>query len=396
MISVAAAKKIIRERVSALSPRRMAVAGTLGLVLAEDVFAATGIPGFPQSSMDGYAFAFDDWQAGKKLPLSGMIAAGDSSHALLQPGTAVRIFTGAALPPGADTVVMQEKTSIDNDGLSIADDRLEKGMFVRPEGAEIKKGELALPERTLLTPAAIGFLASLGITEVLVYPRPVVSIVVTGDELQEPGKPLVYGQVYEANSFSLRAALQQSGIHTIQVFKVRDDLALLTETLKQAMLQADLVFLTGGISVGEFDFVLQASIDNGIEKLFHKIKQRPAKPLFFGKKEAVYVFGLPGNPASGLTSFYEYAFAAIGIMCGRRNHDLQMQMIPLKQPFRKPAGLTHFLKGWYDGKTVSVLDAQESYRLSSFAKANCLVQINEDITQCAAGELVEIHLLPVC
>jgi len=395
MISVAEAKKIIRGHTLPLPPKKMQLQNAFGLVLAEDVFAATTIPGFPQSSMDGYAFAFDDWQADKKLPLSGVIAAGDSSKELLQPGTAVRIFTGAALPAGADTVVMQEKTSVDNNELTIADHRLEKGMFVRPEGAEIKKGELALASGSLLTPAAIGFLTSIGITEVLVYPMPTVSIIVTGDELQEPGQPLAYGQVYEANSFSLRAALQQLGIGTLKVFRVKDDLALLTETMKQAMQQTELVFLTGGISVGDFDFVLRASVDNGVEKLFHTIKQRPAKPLFFGKKDTVYIFGLPGNPASGLTSFYEYAVPAISIMCGR-NHDLQILMVPLKQPFKKPAGLTHFLKGWYDGKMVSVLDAQESYRLSSFAKANCLIQIDEHITECAAEELVEIHLLTGC
>jgi len=395
MISVSEAKKIIRAHVLPLVPKKMLLTNAAGLVLAEDVFAATTIPGFPQSSMDGYAFAFTDWQATKKLPLSGVIAAGDNSLATLQPGTAVRIFTGAALPSGADTVVMQEKTSIANNEMTIADDRLEKGMFVRPEGAEIKKGELALSSGSLLTPAAIGFLTSIGITEVPVYPMPTVSIIVTGDELQEPGKPLGYGQVYEANSFSLSAALQQMGIQNIKVFRVRDDLALLTEMLKQAMEETGLVFLTGGISVGDFDFVLQACINNGIEQLFHKIKQRPAKPLFFGSKGSVYIFGLPGNPASGLTSFYEYAVPAISIMCGR-NHDLKTMMAPLKQPFKKPAGLTHFLKGWYDGKTVNVLDAQESYRLSSFAKANCLIQVDEDITQCAAEDLVEIHLLPGC
>jgi len=393
MISVTEAKKIIQEQVSCLAPEMAAVQDAHGLVLAADVFAATTVPGFPQSSMDGYAFKFDDWSPGKKIALSGIIAAGDNSRAMLQQGTAVRIFTGAAVPAGADTVVMQEKTVIEQNELLINDERLEKGMFVRPEGTEIKKGQLALSAGSLLTPGAIAFLVGIGITEVLVQPLPRVSIVVTGDELQEPGKPLQYGQVYEANSFALSAALRQLGIQQINVFKVKDDLALLTSVMKQAMQETDLLFLTGGISVGDFDFVLQASIDNGVEKLFHKIRQRPAKPLFFGRKDGVYVFGLPGNPASGLVSFYEYALPAIGNMCGR-DCSLQTVEAPLENPFKKPAGLTHFLKGWYNGITVNVLDAQESYRLSSFAKANCLVQIEEDSTAHAAGELVEIHLLP--
>ena len=393
MISVTEAKKIIQEQVSCLAPEMAAVQDAHGLVLAADVFAATTVPGFPQSSMDGYAFKFDDWSPGKKIALSGIIAAGDNSRAMLQQGTAVRIFTGAAVPAGADTVVMQEKTVIEQNELLINDERLEKGMFVRPEGTEIKKGQLALSAGSLLTPGAIAFLVGIGITEVLVQPLPRVSIVVTGDELQEPGKPLQYGQVYEANSFALSAALRQLGIQQINVFKVKDDLALLTSVMKQAMQETDLLFLTGGISVGDFDFVLQASIDNGVEKLFHKIRQRPAKPLFFGRKDGVYVFGLPGNPASGLVSFYEYALPAIGNMCGR-DCSLQTVEAPLENPFKKPAGLTHFLKGWYNGITVNVLDAQESYRLSSFAKANCLVQIEEDSTAHAAGALVETHLLP--
>jgi molybdopterin molybdotransferase len=393
MISVAEAKKIIRENTVALPPRKIPLQQAVGLVLAEDVFAVTTIPAFPQSSMDGYALSFNDRQSNKKLKISGIIAAGSADNSVLQSGNAVRIFTGAAVPPGADTVVMQEKTKVENGELIIEDDRLVQGANVRPAGAEIKAAERALKKNSLLTPAAIGFLTAIGITEVLVYPTPSVSIIVTGDELQEPGMPLQYGQVYEANSFALKAALQQLHIPGIKVHRAADNLEILTEVLRQAIQESDVVFLTGGISVGDFDFVLQATINNGVQKLFHTIKQRPAKPLYFGKKENKYVFGLPGNPASGLTSFYEYAAPALGIM-SKRNYYLETLMVPLQQAFKKPAGLTHFLKGWYDGETVAVLNAQESYRLSSFAKANCLIQVNEDTTVCAEGELIEIHLLP--
>ncbi|MEP7277151.1 MAG: gephyrin-like molybdotransferase Glp [Bacteroidota bacterium] len=393
MISVAEAKRITREHVQALPPRRLSLQDASGMVLAEAVFAASSIPGFRQSSMDGYAFSFDDWQPNKKLTIKGIVAAGGTGDTLLQPGNAVRIFTGAALPPGADTVVIQEKTTVDNGQLRIEDDRLQRGMHVRAEGAEIKKGALALAKDSLLTPAAIGFLTAMGTTQVLVYPRPAVSIVVTGNELQEPGMPLQYGQVYEANSVSLKAALQQLNISPVKVYRAKDNLNELTTVLGTALEESDLVFLTGGISVGDYDFVLQATINNGVEQLFHKIKQRPAKPLYFGKKNGKYIFGLPGNPASGLISFYEYAAPVIGILC-KRNFNLESLQAPLEQAFKKPAGLTHFLKGWYNGKTVAVLDAQESYRLSSFAKANCLIQVDEDATACAAGALVEIHRLP--
>lgn len=393
MISVAEAKKIIRENTAALTPQKLLLQQAAGLVLAEDVFAVTTVPGFPQSSMDGYAILYESWEANKKLLITGVVAAGHNNNTRLLPGNAVRIFTGAPVPAGADTVVMQEKTTVTDNELTIDDNCLEPGANIRAEGAEIKTGELALTKNSLLTPAAIGFLTAIGITEVLVYPNPAISIIITGDELQQPGKILQYGQVYESNSGSLKAALQQLYIFNVRLHWVKDNLQMLTETMKQAMQESDVIFLTGGISVGDFDFVLQASINNGVQKLFHKIKQRPAKPLYFGKKDNIYVFGLPGNPASVLVSFYEYAVPALGAMT-KRNHHLQRLKVPLEQAFKKPAGLTHFLKGWYDGKTVAVQDGQESYRLGSFARCNCLIQVDEDTTTCAVGELMEIHLLP--
>ena len=159
------------------------------------------------------------------------------------------------------------------------------------------------------------------------------------------------------------------------------------------MQQSDLVLLAGGISAGDYDFVLQAATNCSVNKLFHKIKQRPGKPLYFGKKENKLVFGLPGNPSSVLTCFYEYVMLALEILT-KRNLSLQKIKAPLFKPFRKTALLTQFLKGFYNGTSVTVLDAQESYRLSSFAKANCLVKIDEEVMECKEGEKAEIHLLP--
>lgn len=393
MISVTVAKNIIQHNVEPMLFRRILLKQAAGLVTTEDIHAPVDIPPFFQSSMDGYAFLFSAWQKEEKLEVNGMVAAGDQRKLVLEPGKAIRIFTGAALPAGADTVVMQEKTKLEDGKLIIEDELLKQGSNVRSEGAEIRQGQLALPKGTILTPAAIGFLASLGITALAVHPRPTVNIIVTGDELQEPGTRLLHGQVYESNSLTLKAALQQIGIHDVTVLKAKDDLLLLTKVLKEALEQSDMVLLTGGISVGDYDHVLQATVNNGVQKLFHKIKQRPAKPLYFGKKDDKYVFGLPGNPASGLMAFYEYVIPALGIM-NNTGYQLQVVTAALLHPFKKAAGLTHFLKGYYDGKTADVLDAQESFRLSSFARANCLVRIDENVTECRKGEMVEIHLLP--
>jgi len=393
MISVKEAKKIISENASSLEPVNLSLQESAGLILAEDVYASMDIPAFPQSSMDGYAFSFEGWKQHKKLKITGEVAAGSNETSTLVPGNAVRIFTGAAVPAGADTVIMQEKTQVENGELKIEDETLQQGNSVRLKGSEIKAGELALGKESVLSPAAIGFLAGIGIADVKVYPNPSITIVITGNELQQPGEPLQLGQVYESNSFALKAVLQQLHIENIQILYATDKPEIITGSLKKALEQSDVVLLTGGISVGDYDFVLQAATECGVEKLFHKIKQRPGKPLYFGKRGSNLVFGLPGNPSSVLTCFYQYVIPAL-MKLSKREIGLITIKVPLAKVFQKNTGLTHFLKGFYDGKTVAPLDAQESYRLSSFAKANCLIQIDEDITSLKEGELVNVYLLP--
>src|SRR6187401_556673 len=393
MISVIDAKKIISENVSSLEPVTLLLQGSVGLILAEDVYASMDIPAFPQSSMDGYAFSFEGWKNNKRLKIAGEVAAGTKETVTVDPKNAVRIFTGAAVPAGADTVIMQEKVQIENGELKIEDETIQQGNSVRLKGSEIKAGELALEKESVLSPAAIGFLAGIGITEVKVYPNPSITIVITGNELQQPGEPLQLGQVYESNSFALKAVLQQLHIESIQILYALDKPEIITDTLKKALEQSDVVLLTGGISVGDYDFVLQAATECGVEKLFHKIKQRPGKPLYFGKKGNKLVFGLPGNPSSVLTCFYQYVIPVLERV-SKRKIGLKTIKAPLAKPFQKNTSLTHFLKGFYDGETVASLDAQESYRLSSFAKANCLIQVDEDATTLKEGELVDVYLLP--
>ena len=178
----------------------------------------------------------------------------------------------------------------------------------------------------------------------------------------------------------------------MKILYAEDELNFLKEQLEKALQQSDIVLLTGGISVGDYDFVLEASRLCGVETIFHKIKQRPGKPLFFGKKSEKLVFGLPGNPSSVLTCFYEYVVPAIRKIKGDETI-AEPIYATLEKNIQKSETLTCFLKGLFNGKTVTPLDAQESYRLSSFAKANCLIQINEGINKCDAGEIVEIHLI---
>lgn len=392
MISIHEAKQLIREHCKALPPKLLQLSEAAGCTLAENIFAPFDIPAFPQSSMDGYAFSYSSFREQGKLELYGEIAAGTTKRIELPSGKCVRIFTGAPVPPGADTVVMQEKCRIEADELIIDDPALTLGDNVRVPGSEIGKAALALEKGSLLTPAAIGFLAGIGITEASVYPAPVVSLIVTGNELLSPGEPLAYGQVYESNSLTLRTVLNQSGIQLAELYRVEDQLEALTKTLEHALESSDIVLLTGGISVGDYDFTLKATTNCGARTIFHKIKQKPGKPILFAKKDDKLVFGLPGNPASVLTCYYEYVLEALSVL-QQKNMTLPARTARLNKPVKKPAGITHFLKGYYRNDEVELLAGQESYKLNSFAIANCLIVLEEEVTQRDAGDLTEIHII---
>lgn len=391
MISVHSALELITKHVKALPLAVMQLEKANGLVLAEDIHAPENVPAFPQSSMDGYAFAFDDNRSDYKLV--GEIAAGSKQTFELKQGEAVRIFTGAAVPLAADTVLMQEKALVEIDKLTVTDENLNKGTNLRSIGSEIKKGTKALEKGTVLRPATIGFLASMGIAKVKVQPNPRVGILVTGNELRLPGEDLEYGQVFESNSFTLQSALNQMNIDNVTIYRSGDNLNQLQTLLSQILEVNDLVLISGGVSVGDYDFTMNAFEKCDVNAVFHKIKQKPGKPLLFGTKADKVIFGLPGNPASVLTCFYEYVLPAIGIMT-MRNVTLQTKKMILTQEYQKQAGMTHFLKALSKDDLVALETGQESYKLSSFANANCLAIIPENISKIESGQEIEVHLFP--
>jgi molybdopterin molybdotransferase len=390
MISPAEAKQLIVQNSNPLNTCIVPLQQAAGLVIAKDIYAPVNIPAFSQSGMDGYAIAFSS--LGTPITMAGEQAAGSNEQTMVKPGTAVRIFTGAVVPDGADTVVVQEKSKVVDGLLHIEDEHLKQGDNVRPPGSEITKDALALAAGTMLSPPAIGFLAGMGIASVEVIPTPRVSIIVTGNELQQPGTIPQFGKVYESNSFALMAVLKQLHITNVAIHQSADDIETLTRILNEAIETSDIILMTGGVSVGDYDFTVTASEKCGIEKIFHKIKQKPGKPLFFGKKENLLFFGLPGNPASVLTCFYEYVIPALEKLTTKKLN-LEVKQVSLSTSYKKPAGITHFLKGIFDGQRVHLPPGQESYKLNSFARANCLVVIPETITAVEAGENVEIHLL---
>ena len=410
LISVDEAKALIKDRVVALAPSRMLLRDALGLRLAEDIFSPVSMPGFAQSAMDGYAFSWAGYQQFGALQIVGEVAAGAAEAGPRPaPNQAVRIFTGAPVPEGFDTVVMQEKVRVDDGLLYVEDAALVQGRNVRLVGSEIVQGALAMEAGTQITPAAVGFLASLGLTHVRVIPSPRIALIVTGDELQTPGAPLSFGQVYESNSQLLQMALQWLRFSQVKIHYAKDDLSSLTETLAAAAQVSDLVLLTGGVSVGDYDFVPKAAAAAGVEPVFHKIKQKPGKPLFFGVREDAHaksdlgsanqavVFGLPGNPASVLTCFYQYVTLALEKLTGTRVSPVGCRA-QLQSDYQKPAGLTHFLKADLRAPeheqataTVYLMGAQESFRLSSFAVSNAIIEIPAETTTVEKGDWVTVY-----
>lgn len=374
MIQVDQALSIIAQNSCKMPIRKIEVAKSLGFILAEAIYSPMDMPPFRQSAMDGYAFAYSELQHFNVVSTS---QAGDFSNKKIKKEEAIRIFTGAYVPDNLDTVVMQEHTAFANQTVEITK-MPQQFANVRNKGEQIKENELVLEKNTQINPAAIGFLACLGITEITVYAKPKVAIVVTGNELVKVGKKLAQGKIYESNSIMLQAALQGIGIKKMETFRVKDSLKATKKLLKYCLSAFDVVLVSGGISVGDYDFVKEALLSNGVEELFYKINQKPGKPLFFGKKDQTIVFALPGNPASTLTSFYIYVHPALKINMGFEAVHLPKTKRKITAQFENTSGKTLFLKGFYDDEKVTVLESQSSAMLNTFATANALICLPYD------------------
>lgn len=390
MITVSEAKELVRKHSTSKNIVEIVLSEANGFVLAKPVYAEIDTPPFNQSAMDGYAFAFDSWDKKSILLLKGEVQAGNYSTDILKPNEAIRIYTGAPVPQGADTVVMQEKITVHENSIQIHDTEIAIGANVRLKGSQTPKGAMALPSETLLTPGAISYLASMGTYKVHVYSKPSVSIIVTGKELAASGDKIIDGKIYESNSYGLVAALQQLGIKAASVNTVDDDLELITKCIS-SQLNSDILILTGGVSVGDYDLVPAALEKCGVQKVFHKVKQKPGKPLYFGKHNETLVFGLPGNPAAALTCFYEYIVPAISSFT--QNKYFKTLQLPLANNYKKKTGLTHFLKGKTFNNEVELLEGQASYLMNSFALANCIVELNEEKEEFLKGELVDLMMI---
>lgn len=392
MISVNDALHILHTHTSSLKDHKcISVIDALGSTLSEDVMSSINMPPFKQSAVDGYALCLHNELNYK---IMGEVKAGDDYHPTLKTGEALRIFTGAPVPDTANAVIMQEKTSIDGKTLHL-DGAVNLNQNIRPLGEQTKKGDVALKKGTRLTAAGIAFLTSLGITEVNIFKKPTIAVIVTGNELVPAGQPLNYGQIYESNATMLVAALKSLGHTNTTTYKVADHYQSTVNILQEAIAKNDVVLVSGGISVGDYDFVGSALQELQVEQLFYKVKQKPGKPLFFGKKGSKYIFALPGNPAASLSCFYIYVYPTLQRLSGETNFKLTKAKAKSTLAYTKKGERALFLKAILDNEKVTILEGQNSSMLHTFAIANALVYIPEDGFDIKINDDLEVIVLPV-
>jgi molybdopterin molybdotransferase len=388
MISVSDAKMILKKNISPLPSTVISIAEAIGFVLSHDIESGVDVPSFTNSSMDGYAFQYTEDRRSYKVTQS--VQAGEISRTYLQTGEAARIFTGAALPPGADTVVQQELVKAVEDSIEFDQGCVSKGANVRLRGAQCSAGDVVVKKGSVVTPGLVGLSASLGIKSVQVYSPPSVGIIITGNELVEPGEFLPAGKIYNSNEPALLAYLGLLRIRNVESFRARDDRQELKKTLEHCLAKFDAVIITGGISVGDYDFVEAVLSESGAEILFHGVKQKPGKPMCAGRYEGKIVFALPGNPASVITCFNQYVKPGLLGMMGHANSFCEDSIIPLANEWQKKAGLTQILKGRIDSGKVNILAGQDSFNLLPFNEADCFVILDEEKEFFQAGTEVRI------
>ena len=363
----------------------------LGRVLAEDIVPRINVPAHDNSAMDGYAIRFSDVE--KPLKEIGTALAGKPFHGQLGAGECVRIMTGAVMPPGADTVVIQEVVKKQGDRITIPPGQ-KKAQNVRYAGEDLKVGTAVLRSGKQLKPADVGLIASLGIGEVRVKRKLRVAFFATGDELASIGQPLKEGEVYDSNRYTVHGMLARLGVEAIDMGVVRDNPADLEAAFRKAS-SADAVITTGGVSVGEADFIKQMMAKLG-EVLFWKIAMRPGRPMAFGKIGDAFLFGLPGNPVAVMVTFYQFVRDALLHMSGREDAPIPLLKAVSAESLRKVPGRTEYQRGILFKEQgewkVRTTGQQGSGVLRSMSEANCFIVLEHERGQVKAGEAVSVQL----
>jgi molybdopterin molybdotransferase len=394
--------------ITPLAPTELGLGDAGGLVLAEDVSAATSLPSFDNSGMDGYAVRVEDVAAASEenpvaLPVTAEVAAGDTGAYALQPGTSIKIMTGAMLPRGAEAVVPVEWTDGGRARVSIRA-RAEYGNAIRLAGEDAKAGQVLVTAGTRLRPMHVAVIAAAGRGSVLVRPRPRVVVLSTGNELAEPGTPVVPGRIWDSNSFMLAAAAREAGCLASRQVALPDHPDEVLPAIEDQLARADLMITTGGVSMGGEHDVVKAALQRLGTVRFRKVAMQPGMPQGFGTiappapapGDRVPIFTLPGNPVSAYVSFQVFARPAIGALQGDDGLGLEKISAELTGPVRSPAGRRSYLRGVLDRTRglIAPLTGQGSHQVATLGKANALVIVPAGVVQMSEGDTAEVLVLP--
>ena len=390
-----------RERMlSNVSPvvgiERLAIRDSLDRILAEDVISPINVPSYPNSAMDGYAVVATDLPTDGEqiLNMIGSSFAGIPFEGNVKTGECIRIMTGAQMPEGADTVIMQEHVRAEGNAITIGPGHC-AGQNVRHIGEDITAGKSVLAAGKKIGPAELGLLASLGTPEVSVCRKLRVVFFSTGDELRSVGEPLGEGQIYDSNRYTLFGMLKRLHVDVVDMDVIPDKREAVEKAFLDAASIGDAIITSGGVSVGEADFVKETLANLGSVD-FWKINMKPGKPLAFGKVNQAAFFGLPGNPVSVMATFYQFALPALKAMMGQTQTDPVIVKVPCKSMLKKRPGRTDFQRGVlsYDDKGQMVVDGsgmQASHILSGMSKANCFIILPLESGNVETGTLVDVQ-----
>ncbi len=393
-MSVSQARQFIQQFLSpVIEAESMPIMQSLGRVLAADIISPSNVPNHNNSAMDGFAFKFSANL--KTLNIIGTAFAGKAFAGAVKAGECVKIMTGAVIPAGADTVMMQERIAVKSDRITLLDEP-KLGANVRLAGEDLKIGQTVLAKGHVMKPADLGLVASLGIGEISVFRPLKVAFFSTGDELVSVGKKLEDGQIYDSNRYTLFGMLSRLGVVISDLGVVPDKPDLLEATLLKAASENDVVITSGGVSVGEADFMKGLLVKHG-QVLFWKINMKPGRPLAYGKVGNSHYFGLPGNPVSAMVTFYQFVREALICLMGSTAKPLPMFKVECVQAIKKATGRTEFQRGilFEENGTwkVKPLPNQGSGVLSSMSAANCFIVLDEIMGNCVSGTMVKVQLL---
>lgn len=374
----------------------VAIRDALNRVLAKDIISTINVPPYANSAMDGYAFNSTDLpDSGENtVTMIGKSFAGIPFNGEVKTGECVRIMTGAPMAAGTDSVIMQEQVQANDNAITIQSGHC-KNENVRHIGEDIKDGDVVLEIGQHLTPAELGVLASLGVAEVTVYKKIRVAFFSTGDELRNVDETLEEGQIYDSNRYTLHGMLTNLGVELIDMGIIPDDRQAVEKAFIQAADHADAIMTSGGVSVGEADFVKE-TLDKLGKVDFWKIAMKPGKPLAFGFVNDAVFFGLPGNPVSVMATFYQFALPTLKTMMGLNVTKAPVVKVACKTDLRKSPGRTDFQRGILQTNEqgeliVESIGMQASHVLSGMSKANCFIVLPQECGNVEAGTLVDVQ-----